>query len=626
MADITSARVERAESIAAAGGIEAALESGALPLRSTVTMSEAVVLGLLRQGVTRYVGIFGHGSTDVAEVLRVYEAAGVVRTHAVRNEVEAAHIATALRWTTNEKAAVFTSIGPGALQALAGSLAAASDGVGVWHLYADETTQAEGPNMQQIPGERQEAFLRLCSEMGPAYTLHTPEALPEALRRGLNVVDHPHRGRPFYLLLPINTQPAVLEDFRLDTLPIGAPPALGAAPGSESYDEAARRLVEAKKVVVKVGGGARGAGAELSELLDLVDGFAVQSPLSTGVLPYHHPRNQGVGGSKGSIGGNFAMEEGDLLLSVGSRAVCQADMSRTGYPNVEHVININSDVGAALHYSRTIPLVGDAAPTLRKLIEAVRRIRSEPAPRSEWTEQNELAKARWNAFKQERYDCPTLHDEMWGREVLTQPAVLRTVTTWARERDAVTYFDAGDVQANGFQDNEDDRVGRTITESGASYMGFSTSAVVATGLTDHPYYAVAITGDGSFSMNPQALIDGVEHGATGVIVLLDNRRQGAISSLQRAQYGVDYATNDSVEVDYVALAAAVKGVNALHAGYSVVELQAALEKAGDYDGLSLIHVPVYFGEDELGGFGSFGRWNVGSWVESTQTMRKEMKI
>lgn len=606
--------------------MDAALREGSLPPRASVSLSEAVVLGLLRQGVRRFVGIFGHGSTDVAEVLRVYEEAGVVQTYPVRNEVEAAHAATALRWTTGEKAAVFTSIGPGALQALAGSLAAASNGLGVWHLYADETTQAEGPNMQEIPGDRQEKFLRLCSELGAAYTLHTPEALPEALRRGANVVDHPHRGGPFYLLLPINTQPVVIEDFSLESLPVGAPPALGAAPHDAAYDEAARLLVQAERVVVKVGGGARRAGAELGELLELVDGFAVLSPVATGTLPWDHPRNQGVGGSKGSISGNFAMEEADLLVSVGSRSVCQADMSRTGYPKVEHVININTDVAAALHYARTIPLVGDAAPTLRRLIDAVRRIQTEPPGPSRWAEQNREAKERWLAFKDQRLAAPTLFDEMWGREVLTQPAVLRTVTRWARERDAVTFFDAGDVQANAFQDNEDDRPGRTVTEAGASYMGFATSAVLSTAMSDDPFYAVAVTGDGSFTMNPQALIDGVEHGATGVIVLLDNRRQGAISSLQRAQYGVDFATSDGVEVDYVAWARAVGGVNAVHGGHSLPELEQALDQAGAHDGLSFVYVPVYFGDDELGGYGSFGRWNVGSWVEATQALRKEMKI
>lgn len=627
MAQITSDRAMRARAIATAGSFDKALASGTLPARATISLSEATILGLLRQDVRRFVGIFGHGSTDIAEVLRIYEAEGVLKTYAVRNEVEAAHAATALRWTTGEKAAVFTSIGPGALQALAGSLAAASDGIGVWHLYADETTQAEGPNMQEIPGDRQEQFLRICSEMGAAFTVHTPEALPEALRRGLNTVDHPHRGQPFYLLLPINTQPAYLKDFPLDTLPVGSPPPMGAAADLGGYEEAARALLDAERVVVKVGGGSREAGPEIAELLELVDGFAVVSPLSTGTLPYKHPRNQGVGGSKGSISGNVAMENADVLLSIGSRSVCQADMSRTGYPHVERVVSINTDIGAALHYARTIPLIGDAAPTVRRLIEAVKEIGATPQGLdSPWAKQNTQAKAEWTEFKKERYASPVLYDEVWQRDVLTQPAALHAVTTWARDRDAITFFDAGDVQANGFQGNEDDQVGRTITETGASYMGFATSSVLASAMTDTPFYAVAMTGDGSFTMNPQALIDGVQHGAAGVVVLFDNRRQGAISSLQRDQYGVDYATNDDVAVDYVAWGRSIAGINALHGGFTTGELLAALDNAGKYQGLSLIHVPIYFGEDPMGGYGSFGRWNVGPWVENTQALRKEMKI
>ncbi|GAA2844892.1 hypothetical protein GCM10020220_037780 [Nonomuraea rubra] len=68
--------------------------------------------------------MLGHGSTELGEVLRAYQDAGVVRTFAVRHETEASHAATALRWATGEKAAVVTSIGPGALQAMAGSLVA----------------------------------------------------------------------------------------------------------------------------------------------------------------------------------------------------------------------------------------------------------------------------------------------------------------------------------------------------------------------------------------------------------------------------------------------------------------------------------------------------------------------
>ena len=142
----------------------------------------------------------------------------------VRSEVEASHAAAALRWTTGQKAAVVTSIGPGALHALAASLVPASDGIGVWYLFGDETTEDEGPNMQQIPKAEQGLFLRLCQTMGEAYCLHTPQAVSVALRRGLNAVDHPYRAGPFYLLLPMNTQCTVMRQFNLTELPVGPPP------------------------------------------------------------------------------------------------------------------------------------------------------------------------------------------------------------------------------------------------------------------------------------------------------------------------------------------------------------------------------------------------------------------
>lgn len=626
-------RLDRAHSIAAAGGIEPALASGALPAHVDTTLSEAVVLGLLRQQVHVFITVLGHGSTEIGEVLRIYQQAGLLRVYGVRSEIEASHAAAALRWVTGEKAAVVTSIGPGALQALAASIVPASDGLGVWYLFGDETTEDEGPNMQQIPGHEQHAFLKLCSAMGHAYALHTPLAVSTALRRGLNTVDHPHQAAPFYLLLPMNTQPAPLPGFNLDELPAGAPPPLGAAAdtlpaGGSAYAAAADALLAARRVVVKVGGGARGARAELLELLERAGAVAVHTPLASGVVPYSHPRNMTVGGSKGSICGNYAMEHADLLVAVGTRFVCQSDCSRTGYPQVRQVIDVNADPDAATHYQHTIALVGDAAPTLRRLVEALeeRGSGSPPAAASPWLAECSAQRQAWEAFKARRYECPTLYDEAWGTEVLTQPAAIRAAVTWARDNDVVSFFDAGDVQANGFQIVEDDEPGRTFTETGASYMGFAVSALLATAVTEKPFYGLAFTGDGSLTMSPQILIDGVQHGARGCILLLDNRRMGAISALQLDQYGVTCATSDAVAVDYVAWAAAMDGVHALDGGRTPDSLIAALNRARAYDGLSLIHVPVYFGAHELGGMGAFGRWNVGSWCAETQALRHEIGL
>jgi 3D-(3,5/4)-trihydroxycyclohexane-1,2-dione acylhydrolase (decyclizing) len=620
-------RMQRAEDIAKAGGILAARSAGVLPQYIDVSVSEALILGLLLQGVSAYVTVFGHGSTEIGEVLRIYQQAGLARVFGARSEIEASHAAAALRWVTGEKSAVVTSIGPGALQALAASLVPASDGLGVWYLLGDETTEDEGPNMQQIPRNEQALFLRLFSHMGQAYSLHTPLALPTALRRGLNVVDQPHRGGPFFMLLPMNVQAKTLTQFNLDELPQGEPPRLGAAADYGSYAQAADVIHKADNILVRLGGGSQQAGPEILEFLEIADAVAITAPIALGVIPDNHPRNMTIGGSKGSISGNFAMDNADLLVVIGSRAVCQSDCSRTGYPKVEHVININTDLEAATHYGKTTALLGDAAPTLRKLIETLqqkgRKIKS---LKSDWFTKCSIKRQEWDSFRIERYNHPTLYDPVWGREVLTQPAAIKAATDWAKSNQAVCFFDAGDVQANGFQIFESEKLGQIITDGGASYMGFAASALLATAIAKKPFYGVAFCGDGSFTMNPQILWDGVEHGAQGCILLFDNRRMAAISGLQLDQYGKSFATNDSVEVDYVAWAKSVKGVNALHGGYTTASLIIALEQAKAHSGLSLVYIPVYYGPDELGGMGVFGRWNVGNWSKDTQALRHKIGL
>jgi 3D-(3,5/4)-trihydroxycyclohexane-1,2-dione acylhydrolase (decyclizing) len=598
-----------------------AFATNRLPARLSLTLSEALVLGLLRQSVHAYFTVLGHGSTEVGEVLRIYQEAGLLRTFGVRSEIEASHAATALRWVTGEKAAVITSIGPGALQAMAASIAPASDGIGLWYLFGDETTEDEGFNMQQVPKHEQGLFLRLAATMGRAYSLHTPLALSTALQRGEAAVDHPYRAGPFYLLLPMNTQAVWLPDFNLDGLPETQLLSLGAAEGD--YNRAVEWIAEAKRVIIKVGGGGRGAGPELTALLERSGGVLVHTPITSGCIPSSHPQNMTVGGSKGSLPGNYAMENADLLIAVGTRAVCQSDCSRTGYPRVGQVININADMDDASHYRHTLALVGDVRRTLARLNAT---LEGGTAGKKAWLESCASRKAEWQAFKEERMRTPVLQDEYWGNPVLTQPAAIRIATDWAKAQEAVCFFDAGDVQANGFQIVEDDSPNQTFTETGASYMGFAASALLATAAANKPFYALALTGDGSFTMNPQILIDGAEHGARGCILLLDNGRMGAITDLQNDQYGQSFATWNTIHVDYLAWARAVPGVLALDGGRTPEALQAALQQAGKHPGLSLIHVPVYFGPDPLGGMGVYGRWNVGTWSEDVQKLRHEIGL
>jgi 3D-(3,5/4)-trihydroxycyclohexane-1,2-dione acylhydrolase (decyclizing) len=606
----------RARVIREAGGIDAVLAHGVLPKLIDATLSEALVLGLLKQGVRKYLAIFGHGSTDLGEVLRIYEEEGVTRTFNCRNEVAMAHAATALRWQYGETSAVVTSIGPGAMQAFAGSLAAASNGVGVYHIYGDETTFGEGYNMQQVPKEEQHLFGAMTAIMGRSYVLHTPQALRDALRRGALTVNHPYRAGPFFLLLPLNTQPQRVT-VNLATLP-GVPELPAMAPVDDSaFNEATGIMTLAPRIVIKAGGGTRGHDAAIRRLAEAAGAAVVLSPGSTGVLPDAHPQNMHVGGSKGSISGNYAMSEAEVLLVIGSRAVCQADCSGIGYKKAKVVININGDLADATHYANTLALTGDISAVANRLAEQLEQTGGS-AKKGPWLDACAAKKSEWTAYKRARFEAAPIHDAVWQRPVLGQPAAIKVVADFAKEIGAAKFFDAGDVQANGFQIVEDDRTGDTFTEAGASYMGFAASALLASALADDPRYGIAFCGDGSFMMNPQILIDGAEHGVRGTIVIFDNRRMAAITGLQLAQYGAGFCTGDGVAVDYVRLASAVAGVNALYGGYSVVELRRALKAAREHDGLSVIHAPVYCGPHELGGLGAWGEWNVGNWCEDVQ--------
>jgi 3D-(3,5/4)-trihydroxycyclohexane-1,2-dione acylhydrolase (decyclizing) len=618
---------ERAHAIAAAGGLSEAMVAATLQPFSDVTVSEGLVLGLLRQGVTKYFAIFGHGNTDLAEVLRFYASEGLVQVFHCRNEVAMAHAATALAWIYGETAVVLTSIGPGALQAFAGSLAAVANGIGVYHIYGDETTHGEGANMQQIPGIRQNQFGRLTETMSASFTLHTPQALRDALRRGSQVVHHPYAAAPFYLCLPINVQPKVIRGLSLGSLPQRVIPPNVAPTESQPYQVCSLIAASHRRIVIKAGGGSCSAPEAVRKLAERLGAVVVLSPKASGVLAEDHPLNMHVGGSKGTICGNFAMEQADLLIAIGTRAVCQSDCSGTGYPNAKAVININGQFADASHYNQTHMLSGDIGSVLERWLKELGPVTQENQIATlAWRDECSDQKAAWQAFKADRCGSVVLEDCAWKRLVLTQPAAIAALDRFANRVNAIKIFDAGDVQANGFQVVEDQRVGQTFTETGASYMGFAASALLAGAAADDSRYMIAFSGDGSFMMNPQILVDAVVHGVRAMLVIFDNRRMGAISSLQTAQYGKDYATHDGVVVDYAALASAVQGVKAVFGGWTLEEFEAAIKVAYEYSGLSVVHVPVYWGDHPLGGMGAYGSWNVGPWCADVEHRYTEQHI
>jgi len=79
--------------------------------------------------------------------------------------------------------------------------------------------------------------------------------------------------------------------------------------------------------------------------------------------------------------------------------------------------------------------------------------------------------------------------------------------------------------------------------------------------------------------NPQILIDAVDTGVRGMLVIFDNRRMAAISSLpDRAISASSSGPTTALPSHYAKMASAVAGVKAIHADGPVAELQDALER------------------------------------------------
>ena len=60
---------------------------------------------------------------------------------------------------------------------------------------------------------------KITALMSESHVFHTLESIRDGLRKGYLKTKHPHKAGPFYFMLPINTQPKIIKNLNLITLP-----------------------------------------------------------------------------------------------------------------------------------------------------------------------------------------------------------------------------------------------------------------------------------------------------------------------------------------------------------------------------------------------------------------------
>ena len=128
------------------------------------------------------------------------------------------------------------------------------------------------------------------------------------------------------------------------------------------------------------------------------------------------------------------MQNAELLISIGSRSVCQSDCSGIGYPKAEAVVNINADLSDMMHYNNTLGLNGDIGNILNQINDCLQNNKIKKSnTKNDWIETCISKKKEWKEFKFRIYKNETLKDDAFKRSVLTQPAAIKTVVDFSKD-------------------------------------------------------------------------------------------------------------------------------------------------------------------------------------------------
>lgn len=254
-------------------------------------------------------------------------------------------------------------------------------------------------------------------------------------------------------------------------------------------------LKRAKRPVIIAGGGIRLAGA-IEEFDRFVHRYHIPfvcSRMGTDVLPTMDELNIGRIGNKGTRAANFALQNADYVLVLGSRLSVSSTGQEYEYFAREAKVTV-VDIDKYEHTKNTVHIeqviIADVKDVLSKLSL------DQNMDFHEWAD-------RCLAWREKYPVClPEYYDSEEGINMYLFVEELSKVL----KEDSVVIGDAGSavyVPAQGIRTTSKEQ--RYITSGGQAEMGFSLPAAVGVSVARKAGEVFAITGDGSLQMNIQEL-------------------------------------------------------------------------------------------------------------------------
>ncbi len=585
------------------------------------TGGQIVLDTLANEGVPYLVGIPGHGTLGLSDALIGQDQVELVQ---VRHEQAAVHLADGYYRVAGVPLAVFTSIGPGAMNTVIGVASCYVDSIPVLVLTGNSHTHMAGRGVLQEIERRHDANSLAVFEpiTKRIWRPTSVDRLPRILQRAFAEMLSGRRG-PVVVDLPMDVQCNDAEVGLGLPHPNAYRPSGPVLPNPELIERAGKLLAAAERPVIIAGGGviAAGASVQLWELADLLVAPVVTTMMGKGAFPEDHMLSGLHGGSKGTTCGNTLTREADVLLAVGTRFADETTSSyRQGVTYAippTRLIHIDLDpTEIGKNYPVDVGIVADAQAGLSALAAWFREHGSKrDLYRSATLAHIRALRTDWLRSVKER---------AWSDH---RPITISRLIAEMRaflDRDAIVVTSSGNTQAQWFQEAQVYEPRTNLTTGGFSTMGWTVPAAIGArlalnrlegaGLTRPDRHVVGLVGDGDFLMTIQELATAVQLGLPVVYVVANNSGWIAIRDLQAAAYGLERAVGaeflrkgELVSPDISSLARAF----GCHAQWlsDPAEVRPALEAACSAGGPAVIEVMVERNYP-LSGSPAVGWWDV----------------
>jgi acetolactate synthase I/II/III large subunit len=475
------------------------------------TGADCVVDGLAQAGADTIFGLPGGAVLDI--FAKLYHSP--LRFILARHEQGATHMADGYARATGRPGCCIVTSGPGATNAVTGLATAHADGIPMVCVSGQVPSNMIGNDAFQ---EADTTGITRCITKHN-YLVTDPEDLPRIIREAFVIATTGKPG-PVLIDIPKDIQQATVE--REDDGGVSLP---GYKPCCEPDPEQMDALIEAiqgaKRPVLYVGGGviAGNASAELTDFARFAGIPVTTTLMGLGSFPETDALALRMLGMHGSVSANRAVDQCDLLISVGARFDDRVTGKISGFAPRARKAHIDIDP-SAIDKSVTVdyPVIGHVKAVLATLRDRVR-----PPATAAWLRQV----AEW----QEQY--PLTYDRATN-EILPQYVIEEVYNLTRGQAIVATEVGQHQMWAAHFYKYTAPRT--FLSSGGLGTMGYGLPAAIGAQAGRPDRIVVDIAGDGSIQMNFQELVVAVEHRLPVKIVIVNNGHLGMVRQWQEMFY------------------------------------------------------------------------------------------